>query len=90
MVTLHNPDTRTNMAVLEMASYITYFTKCAIMMSNKHYQESCDQHEKFINQFVPPLMANMSTAAFVRPINQCTTSLEMTQPSGTSATKWLL
>jgi len=71
MVTLYNPDIRTNKAVLEMANYITYFTNFTLMISNKYYQEFSDQHEKFINQFVPPLMANMFTAAFVRPINQC-------------------
>jgi hypothetical protein len=40
------------------------------MISSKHYQESCDKLKKFMNKFVPPLMANMFTAAFVRPTNQ--------------------
>jgi hypothetical protein len=71
MVTLYNPDTRTNMAVREIANYIIYFTNWTIMISNKHYQKACGRLEKFTNQFVSLLMANMFTAANVRPVNQC-------------------
>jgi len=59
-----------------MANYTTYFTKCTIMVINKHYQESCDQIENFMNQFVSKLMASMFRAGFVRPINQCYNQLK--------------
>jgi hypothetical protein len=76
MAILYNPDTLINIAVQEMANYVTYFTNWAIMISNKHYQTPCNLLEKIINIYVPPFFANEITFALIRPVNQCYNKLK--------------